>query len=237
MLFELPRHPGARSCALAIPLFLGLFAPACLVDLDDRCGRHQRYDADQANCVCETAYALVGTECVACAENEVGSADGCVCVEGYARPTPSAACETLAGLGQDCTSDETCGDERYPSCRIEPDADSGYCTSVNCSTSADCPTNFGCNTRTAPSFCEKPPSGLGEACSSSSECAGFAAPYCETVVAHSCVVNDCAPDPNKCHGDWLCCDIGLLSQSLCIPPDELEDGNCPAGGTLIPRQE
>ena len=83
---------------------------------------------------------------------------------------------------------------------------------------------------------EHPPSGLGQACSLSDECAGNQASYCETVVAKSCVVNDCAPDPNRCYGDWLCCDIGLLGQSLCIPPSELEDGNCPAGGSLVPRE-
>jgi hypothetical protein len=35
----------------------------------------------------------------------------------------------------------------------------------------------------------------------------------------------------------VCCDIGLLGQSLCLPPSELMDGNCPAGGTLVPTAE
>lgn len=236
MLLQLPKPTGARWCALGVPILAGLLLPACLVDLEDRCGKHQRYDAEQAICVCDGDYALVGNECQPCAENEVGSSDGCVCAEGFARPTPDAACEELAGLGQECGSDDACGDASYGYCRIEVPEEPGYCTATECSTSEDCPTDYGCNTRQAPSFCERPPLGLGQACSSSDDCAGNVASYCETVVARSCVVNDCAPDPSKCHGDWLCCDIALLSQSLCIPPSELEDGNCPAGGVLVPRQ-
>jgi hypothetical protein len=232
-----PRHSGARFCALFIPLVVALATPACLVDLDDRCGENQRYDSDQANCRCDAGFELVGTTCVACGENEIGSADGCVCDAGFSRATPDANCEKLAGLGQECASDADCGDERYGHCRLETGGAPGYCTTPDCATSADCPGDYGCNTRETPTFCEHPPQGLGVPCTSSSECDGNVASYCETVSAHACLVNDCKPDPNKCHGDWVCCDIGLLSQSLCIPPSELEAGNCPVGGMLIPRQE
>ena len=222
----------ARRGALITPLLLAIFVPACLVDLDDRCGDHQHYDAEQATCLCDPAYVLGAGACVPCAENEVGSPDGCVCAEGFSRKAPDAVC-AQAGLGDACQSDADCSDPSYAHCR--PDGDSGYCTASDCE-AAPCPGDYACNTREAPSFCERPPLGLGTACSSSDECAGFEAAYCETVVAKSCVVNDCKPDPNKCHGDWVCCDIGLLSQSLCLPPSELEDGNCPAGGTIIPRE-
>lgn len=231
-----PRLTGARWCALFLPLFAAFSAPACLVDLRNRCGANQRYDADNGDCVCTGNFELAGSECVACGQNEVGSATGCVCGEGFSRPTPDAACEALAGLGQDCASDSDCGDTRYGYCRIEADAPSGYCTTADCNTAADCPEDYGCNTRATPSFCEHPPDGLGMACTSSAECEGHTASYCETVSAHACLVNDCKADPNKCHGDWVCCDIGLLSQSLCIPPDQLENGACPVGGTLIPRE-
>ena len=237
MLPKFPNHAGARTCALCVPLLLGLLAPACLVDLDNRCGANQHYDAEQAICACNTDFELIGTTCVACAENETSSPDGCVCAEGFSQASPDAECEPLAGLAQDCKSDADCGDERYGYCHLESGASAGYCTAPDCTTFEDCPTDFACNTRQTPSFCEVPPDGLGQACSSSDDCAGHTASYCETVVAKSCVVNDCAPDPNKCHGDWVCCDIALLSQSLCIPPNELEDGACPAGGTIVPRQE
>jgi hypothetical protein len=232
-----PNNTGARWCALWLPLSCAFLLSACLVDLDHRCGENQHFDDENVNCACDADFALVGTSCVRCGENEVGAADGCVCAEGFSRATPDAACEALAALGQACNSDSDCGDARYGYCYVATGDDAGYCTAPDCSTAADCPTDYGCNTRHSPSFCEAPPDGLGKACTSSADCEGHAASYCETVQAHACLVNDCASDPNKCHGDWVCCDIGLLSQSLCLPPDQLENGNCPVGGSLIPRTE
>jgi hypothetical protein len=231
------KNSPARWAALLLPLAALWLAPACLVDLDSRCGEHQVYDSEQGNCACTSDYALIDNRCQRCGEHEIGSPTGCVCVEGFSRATPDAACSELAGLGQDCTSNADCGDPSYGYCYSADEGTPGYCTAPDCSTAADCPTDYGCNTRQAPAFCERPPQGLGIACTSSAECEGNAASYCEAVSAHACLVNDCKPDPNKCHGDWLCCDIGLLSQSLCVPPDALEDGNCPAGGALIPRPE
>lgn len=237
MSFQYPKPGHARWWALGLPLAALWLAPACLVDLDDRCGEHQTFDAEQGNCACTGDYALVNDHCEPCGEHETGSPDGCVCSEGFSRATPDAACAELAGLGQDCKSDADCGDPSYSYCHQPEATATGYCTAPGCGSAADCPTDYGCNTRQAPAFCERPPQGLGIACTSSDDCAGNTASYCETVSAHACVVNDCKPDPTVCHGDWLCCDIGLLSESLCVPPDALEDGNCPAGGTLIPRPE
>lgn len=231
------KNRPVRWAALLLPLTLSWLAPACLVDLDARCGEHQVYDAEQGNCVCSGDYALVNNRCQQCGEHEIGSPDGCVCGEGFSRATPDAACAELAGLGQDCSSSADCGDPDYSYCYVAEEGTPGYCTAPDCSTGADCPTDYGCNTRQAPAFCERPPQGLGMACTSSADCAGNAASYCETVQEHACVVNNCKPDPNRCHGDWVCCDIGLLSQSLCVPPSALEDGKCPVGGTLIERTE
>ena len=153
------RHPltaGAWLCAHLLPLSLGILAPGCLVDLDQRCGTHQRYNADQGVCACDEGFMLSGNACVVCDESCDPPATG-------------------DGSGLPCTSDD--------------------------------------------------------------DCAGQTASYCETVSAHACLVNDCAPDPSKCQGDWVCCDIALLTQSLCLPPDELEDGACPAGGTIVPREK
>jgi hypothetical protein len=227
----------ARWLALCLPLAALLFTPSCLVDLDHRCGENQHYDADNAVCACDGDFALQGNACVRCGENETGSSDGCVCLDGFSRATPGAPCAELAALGQDCQSDADCGDAAYDYCAVASGEKTGYCTAPDCSTAADCPTDYGCNTRAARAYCERPPQGLGMACTSDADCAGNVASYCETVQEHACVVNDCKPDPNKCHGDWVCCDIGLLSQSLCVPPDALENGNCPVGGTLIPRTE
>jgi hypothetical protein len=207
MFRDSPQQAGAWLRAHFLPIFLAILAPACLVDLDHRCGANQHYDAEQAYCACDEGYALTGTSCVPCGEHEVGSSDGCICSEGYGRETPDAKCTELGDV------------ER------------------NCETAADCPVNYGCDKSKSPGTCVAPPDGLGLPCTSSDDCESHTASYCETVVAHSCVVNDCAPDPSKCHGDWVCCDIALLTQSLCVPPDELENGNCPAGGTLVPRKE
>lgn len=233
MLFELAKR--AKQCLWGAPLAIGVL-PACLVDLDARCGEHQHYDSAQGVCLCDADAELVGNACVLCAEHEVGSPDGCVCVDGYVRPTATDGCQALAGLGEDCSSDAECGEAEYAYCRLEAGASSGYCTARDCAGGAACPGDYSCNAREAVSFCQRPPSGLGQACSSSDDCAGNEASYCETVVAKSCVVNGCASDPDKCYGDWVCCDIGLLSQSLCVPPSQLEAGNCPAGGTLVPRE-
>jgi hypothetical protein len=48
-----------------------------------------------------------------------------------------------------------------------------------------------------------------------------------------CLKSDCKADPSVCPGDWACCDIALLGNSLCLPPAELSAGECPAGGHLI----
>jgi hypothetical protein len=209
----------------------GVLAPGCLFDPDDRCGESQAYDGTR--CVCAEGLSLVDGQCARCGEHAVGSAEGCACEAGYVRLTTDGPCEADAALGRACTADADCTDTRYPSCRVE--AGGGYCTSSGCSTYADCVGDWACNTRETPSFCERPPSGLGTPCTSSADCSTFAASHCESVIAGTCLVNECSSDPDKCHGDWVCCDIGLLSQSLCMPPSELSDGNCPGGGTLIPR--
>lgn len=224
--------------AVLASLTVALASVSCLVDLDDRCGEHQVYDAEGARCLCEPRYVLAGATCVPCGEHEVSSSDGCVCEEGFLRPTPDAACEENVALGAPCASDTDCADPSFGHCQSAPTADGmGYCTKAGCVAGAgDCPGPYACNTGEEPSFCERPPSGLGNECKSSSDCGSFEAGYCETVLAHSCMVNDCKADPSRCFGDWVCCDIGLLSESLCVAPSDLEDGACPGGGTLIPRE-
>ncbi len=228
--------PRSVFASLLASLGAGLLVPGCLVDLDQRCGENQVFDEETEVCLCAADFERQGDRCVACGENEQGAAEGCVCIEGFSRATADAACEPAASLAQECSGAADCSED-FPYCALEAEEAVGYCTAEGCSTEADCPTDYGCNTRQSPSFCERPPEGLGTPCESSEDCAGFVANYCETVSAGACLVNDCAPDPDKCHGDWVCCDIGLLSQSLCIPPSELENGNCPVGGTLVPRKE
>ena len=185
--------------------------------------------------MCADGYGLVDNRCVACGEHEVGSLDGCACEDGYARPEADGPCEKVESLGAPCATDAECVDAHNAHCQL--DGDAGYCTLADCESSDDCESSldWSCNLRGSPSFCERPPSGLGKSCQSSDECADFEASYCESLSARACLVNECKDAPERCHGDWVCCDIGLIATSLCVPPSELVDGACPAGGTLIER--
>jgi hypothetical protein len=218
------------SCAALALLAL---LSACYVDPDQRCGDHQEYDG--MRCICADGYGLVGTECLKCGKHEEGSLSGCACSEGYLRLTAEGPCEEAGGLGTECAKDADCLDARYPHCRAADDG--GYCTKLDCETSDDCDTSvdYACNTREDPSFCERPPAGLGTMCTDTADCDGFAADFCESIVSKVCLPGGCKENAEQCHGDWVCCDITVLGNSICIPPAELESGACPAGGTLIER--
>ncbi|MFT3926428.1 MAG: hypothetical protein QM778_28040 [Myxococcales bacterium] len=227
-----PAWRGLSGAGWLVALCSALLG-GCLVDLDDRCGTHQKYDDTLIRCVCADGYGLYGTKCLACGENEVGSLDGCSCAPGTLRVTPDAPCSVQDTLGKACTKDEECVHPTFNHCHLTDGG--GYCTQPNCTTTMECPTSasYACNTREAPSFCERPPTGFGASCAGPDDCASFEASYCEVNSSHACLVNNCAANPSICYGDQVCCDIGLIGQSICIPPDQLSDGACPAGGKLI----
>ncbi len=206
-----------------------MLAGSCLVDSDHRCGAHQRLQDEQ--CVCDAGYGLTGNACVECAANEVGSLDGCACASGFGRTDPSKPCVSTASLGQACDADPDCADPADSFCAS--DSPRGYCTHADCTSSAECSNDYSCNTRNVPSFCERPPTGAGSPCQSDTDCSGFEAAYCEVVLAHACLKSGCKPDPNVCPGDWVCCDIPLIGESLCLPPGRLTGGECPGGGSLV----
>ena len=228
--------PDRSQWSLAIlALLLCSATPACLVDEDHPCGQHQA--ADAGACLCDEGYGLVGNRCVACGAHELGTLEGCACEPGYARAGADGPCAKLEGLGEACGQDADCVDPRYAHC--QRDADAGYCTSADCESSDDCQVtlDYACNTYASPSFCERPPSGLGKSCESSDDCDGFEASYCESLSAGVCLQNECKDAPESCHGDWVCCDLAILGTSLCVPPSELVEGACPAAGTLIERAQ
>jgi hypothetical protein len=204
--------------------------PSCLVDPERRCGAHPVLQGEL--CACETGYGLTGNQCLACGEHEVGSLSGCECAPGFGRTDPTLPCTATDALGQACSADSGCSDALFDYCASADQ--NGYCTRPDCQSSADCSNDYSCNTRGARSFCQRPPTGFGTACQSTADCAGFEASYCEALSSHSCLLNGCKADPSECPGDWSCCDIALLGQALCLPASELSNGQCPAGGTLIP---
>jgi len=66
--------------------------------------------------------------------------------------------------------------------------------------------------------------GLGATCQTSADCAQFDATYCETFQSHTCLIQNCVPDPSVCPMGWSCCEtttrFGL--PTLCLPA-----GQCP----------
>ena len=201
---------GVAWLALLAPV-----APGCLYDADKPCGENQEMSSDGARCVCVAGTVYTPTGCVTCGAHEVPSASGCVCEDGYSKPTSDAACmETPAGLGAACDPAASTCTAPYDHC--EAASDGGYCTTTGCTTSDECEGGYACN---AASTCQRPPVGLGKACESDADCAGTEATYCDLFVAHSCQVQGCTLDPNNCFAGFECCDLSAfgVAQPLCIP--------------------
>jgi hypothetical protein len=215
----------------ALPFILLLTSVSCVYDADDRCGENQVYE--DGHCACAAGFGLYEQECRSCEENEVGNPTGpCECEDGLVRAGEGEPC--IEAVGMTCSVDDDCTNSEFSHCQLEDD--SGYCTKADCTAGGDdCPGSYACNDRSDPAFCERPPTGLGTACSSNEDCAEFEAAYCESITQQACVVEGCAADPAICHGDWVCCDITIIDASFCTPPEELENGECPGGGTLVPR--
>jgi len=208
------RRISALGMLVAFSSLLGV--SSCLYDSSDRCDPEQQYDRSAGICVC-TGHTVVGT-------NPDGS-PGCVCEEGYLRPTPDAACEPAPdALGLPCESDAQCTDATYNTCHELEDG-SGYCTNVDC-TQGSCNGGYACDTAATPSYCVRPREGEGKACTSQEDCAGTEATFCETFQSKVCYVEGCALDGNDCPGKE-CCDLagpsgGLIKKTICV-----DVGTCP----------
>lgn len=224
------RHTQSASWAL----LCALVTTSCIID--DPCDDHQlKVEGFAAACACEPGY-VVGPEgygCVKCGKNEEAKGNECVCKDGFSRASPTADCEPFeAGdLGSECQSDAECSEEA-PFCAVSETP--GYCTAQGCERASDCAEGWRCNSAGAPSFCEKAPSGLGMSCESSADCAGSDAAYCEAFMSHSCMIDDCLKQPNKCVHGTVCCDLtGLIGVSLCAPTNTLVGGKCYGGAEPV----
>lgn len=69
--------------------------------------------------------------------------------------------------------------------------------------------------------------GVDTPCTSSAECSGFDANYCETQVSGRCLVQDCdLTDPKACSPGHHCCSFAHRGlPNLCVSA-ELSDGVC-----------
>ena len=218
------------SAALGLTAFLGLVsAPGCLYDADNRCDAGQKYDAESGLCICVGNTITGDHNCVACPEHQHRPAapdggdpamapDTCVCDDGY--QLMGSTCVIIpAGQGDACTKDDDCaGKGAFTSCQMS--ASGGYCTNPGCSGDSDCTAGYACNTASTPTFCQRPPTGQGMACTKSADCASTEATYCETFSAHTCFV-ECSADPNGCFSGYECCDLsalsgGLIKNKICV---------------------
>lgn len=222
----------------AAGVFVGLVLTAavgCIIS-GDPCGPHQVQIIDvHVICVCEPN-AVIDADmrgCTPCGKDEVVLDNMCACKPGFIKPGPGEACAETS-IGASCTSAADCQTD-FPYCVGAADG-AGYCTSTDCASNADCPSNWSCETDGDTSYCHKPPSGLGESCQSSSDCASFEASFCETLQSHTCVVGNCAKSASICPNEWGCCDYSALlgaPLSVCVTPDKLVGGMCASGGTLV----
>ena len=82
--------------------------------------------------------------------------------------------------------------------------------------------------------CAKPPTGLGDSCTTQADCAGKEASYCEVLAAHVCLVNDCASNTAGCPSGFVCCDLTtFVGTSLCVIESFLSGGTCPGGSAPV----
>lgn len=139
-----------------------------------------------------------------------------------------------ASLGEACETDMSCA-ESAPHCTSTAAGD-GYCTITGCAANADCTAGWSCELDAGMHFCKRPPTGQGEHCDTSADCAAYESTFCETLQSHTCLLEKCATHENTCPNEWSCCDLtSLIGASLCVPPERLMDGACPAGGKMVPR--
>jgi hypothetical protein len=194
---------------------VGLLGSACLYDPDDRCGPHQVSIAED-RCECEAGFVPGAQGCVPCGDNEAESGGECVCVDGYARPSEGAPCESIPEeLGADCDlNSKPCAEGPYPLCHVTNGA-SGYCTS-GCDSDDDCSGGYKCHLDGADSYCRRPPLGYAKSCESDEDCADGEATYCEVIQQHVCLVPCSEGNTAGCFEGEVCCNF-VLFQPICVP--------------------
>jgi hypothetical protein len=183
-------------------------------------------------CQCKPGFVIDddGIGCKTCGANETSDGTTCSCEAGFVRLSEDGACME-SSLGAACSSRAECAGD-FPVCVL--DDGGGYCSSAGCASSAQCQPHWYCEqTADSGSVCKQPPDGYRKPCQGPDDCAGTSATYCDSFQSHSCLVQGCGTG-SPCPGDWSCCEISLISVSLCIEPSDLVDGACPAGGKLVP---
>ena len=221
------RERVRRALRLARCAVLGPLISGCLYDAEVPCSPGQVLVND-AVCVCAEGSALTDQGCVPCGQNEVAGANGCVCADGTSRAAEGAPCEAgPSALGVACdTQGAPCSDAAYNVCHVTSDsggsATGGYCTEA-CTSSEDCEGGYACDVAATPTYCRRPPTGMGLACASNDDCAGNEASFCEGFMLHQCVVANCSTAAQDCFPGTKCCDFTAFGAPapFCLP-----DGAC-----------
>lgn len=231
---ERAQRAPRRSIGLLLTT-ASLAVSGCLIE-DHKCGKNQRVSVGALlSCQCEPGFVLApeGYDCVSCPENSTASASGaCVCNPGFGRQGPGDPCLPVEGsfAGAPCSETDPCSPPAGECATAESEP---YCT-TECTRPAECPENWRCRPSGGRSLCVKPPTGLGEACTSSADCAGKEAGYCEVVAAHACLPNECLRDLSVCPSGFSCCDLtSYLGTSLCVVESFLTGGLCPGGSPPV----
>jgi hypothetical protein len=202
-----------RLTTIALAGLWCLSFAACLAE-QGKCSAHQELNAADL-CVCERGY--VPDEhllCKRCGENEISRGDSCECKDGYERDAKEGCVEqTSTSLGASCSGDTDCQADS-PHC--EASAAEPYCTRLDCTEADGCSGGYACDLHSDPPMCLRPPSGLGDSCTTQEDCAGKEASYCETNRAKNCLVPNCQTDED-CFIGWECCDLTTFGlPALCV---------------------
>ena len=201
------------------------FAVGCVYEKNERCDENEQLYSDGNRCVCVAGAAMTTHGCMLCGANEEPVGAACVCVAGYVRPSPEAACQPTAGaLGMACDAQSApCADATYSHCQVVTGT-TGYCTKTGCSGAADCADGYACDNVMPVSYCRRPPVGAGQTCAAAADCAGTEATFCDTMVTRQCRVQGCTLSPDNCLSGTACCDLSGfgLPQPICV-----QSGTCP----------
>jgi len=206
---------------------------ACVYDPNHRCDANQVLASETCICDKSAGYATSSSGCVLCGAHQVPGESGCACASGYAQQSNDGPCEPIPEtLGTECdtASSSACADAKVNYC-FATSGTTGYCTSSGCSTNGDCTGGYICNTSASPSYCRRPPTGVGEACATSDDCANYEANFCDAM-QQKCLMAGCKTSPDDCFPGYACCPLSTMGGSLPGGPASLPNvcmstGSCP----------
>ena len=187
----------------------------CVYDANNLCGPHMTYDTALDACLCADNAIVDGLRCTPCAADQVVIAGACGCAAGSAE-NADGVCERITGLGDACASASDCTNPAYAYCA--PGVAGPTCTST-CTDDTGCADAYTCATWEPQPYCREFV-GLGASCTSSADCAGTDATFCDTYQSHTCIVGGCSVDESACPRGTLCCDFsqygfGTLCAAAC----------------------